>query len=146
MKIWGLILCLLATGCASVGELDPLYPNYRLYAEAVDANALSADYPLYFSRRVVDQVAGDQAAFAQLGFKAYMLREHSHSAAVGEDSGCLTVNGYGIGGEPLTFYLAYVQEGAEWLIDDVNVVFLEPEQAFGTTAKCPEETRVNVKN
>jgi len=66
-----------------------------------------------------------------------MEKKSSNIEAITNNSGCLTINGYDLENMPISFNLKYIKSEPRWLIDEINVSFVNNKEDFSETAKCP---------
>lgn len=60
-----------------------------------------------------------------------------HERIIGNNKGCLTINGLDEGGEPTSLHIEYVKEEDRWRLSYAEIAYLESEKEFGSTGKCP---------
>ncbi|WDE05202.1 hypothetical protein SG34_028570 [Thalassomonas viridans] len=120
-----------------------LYKQFSAYALTANNNNILSQSPKFFSKRLLAQANSSKASQAeiagQLLFKQYMATQVNSFEVITDNSGCLTVNGYDSENMPLSFNLKYIHNQEKWLIDDINISFVNSEADFSTSAQCPGE-------
>lgn len=147
MRVAAIFLLVSLTGCASIPsepqpatEPPPLYSAYQRFRSEVHSENIHTRYAEFFSPDILDgKDAANKDVLQQLLFDDYMVRVHSHYERVGDDKGCLTVNGFDARKAPLSFNIEYVPVAQRWLIRATDVVFVSSVRAFSSKGRCPSE-------
>ncbi|CAA0118128.1 Uncharacterised protein [BD1-7 clade bacterium] len=147
-EIWGIdmkvnsfvsiaLLCF-AFGCTATKNSSSLFSEYESYLRDVNRENLSKVYSGYFSPALLEgESIHNLDVVDQLMFKNYMDRMDSHFQSKGNSVGCLSVNGFDLENMPVTFRLRY-SKPTNWLIEEVQVRFVNSITDFDRSAKCPE--------
>ncbi|MEE1999948.1 hypothetical protein QWY20_00650 [Alkalimonas sp. MEB108] len=135
-----LMFALTISGCATADDSQmPLFQTYAKYTALVDKDNVLTIAGSYFSPSLLgEDYKNNPGATSQLLFHQLMAEKVNHRELVIGQHGCLSINGYDEGKEPLTFSLAYIQLDDAWFIAQIHVVFLENESDFPDVATCPD--------
>lgn len=127
-------ICFLV-GCTATMPVS-LYQTYSDYSTRVNADNVVALAPEYFSASLLSAELNDNSVKQQLLFKNLMAEPLQHAELVVGNSGCLAVVGKDSEQQPVQFNLGYRFEANKWLIDQVDVVFLEQLTELGSIGSC----------
>lgn len=131
------VIMILVSACASVSDSEHLYSSYENYVKNVNRKNIDKIYHEYFTSTLLDgESIGDPEVADQLLFKSYMSHTDSHFQSIRNSQGCLSVNGFDKENMPINFRLRYLKSQA-WLIDSVQVRFVNNVAEFDKQAICP---------
>jgi len=138
--IFSLTLSLLIMSCSNVHNSSELYREYSRYNKSASKSNIIEVASNFFSPNLLGtNYRSNPDAVSQLLFKNYMANVGNHHEKKNVHDGCLTINGYDEENAPLIFSLKYISLDGRWLIDNIHVVFVENENEFSSSAKCPSE-------
>lgn len=135
-----LFAVLFIISCATITPENVLYKQFTAYSLEANEDNINTIYSRYISS---DLLSGEKTissdASRQLLFKDYMKRYFNHFERIQGGQGCLTINGYDSENMPLTFNIEYAMENKKWLIEEIDILFVNDVTEFSETAKCPRE-------
>lgn len=136
-----LALIFFVSGCATTHpNSSSLYEAFSRYESTANKNNILEVAEMFFSTSLLGKdYRNNPGAAGQLLFKNYMTTAQSHYENANQSGGCLTINGYDEDKTPLIFSLKYIPNEGHWLIDSIHVVYIENENDFARSAKCPSE-------
>lgn len=134
-SIFTAIVCSFLLGCAATQKVS-LYKSYNDYHEQLSAANLSRLASSYFSSSLLSADLKNDDVQEQLLFSKLMIKQLQHAELVVANSGCLVVVGEDSEQEPIQFNLAYHYEANKWLIDRVNVLFLQQRPKSVSISSC----------
>ena len=138
------LLAISLSGCVHLSENRGLHGEFDEYRKSVAESSIVEDYSRFFDERLTSSISiDDPSSVAQLEFSKYMEKEIAHYDVIENGKGCLTVNGVGVEGTPIAFYVEYKMTNKTWLISDVDVSMFENEKEYRNEALCPGQVRVN---
>jgi hypothetical protein len=135
--------------CAVVPQKPdtPLYETYRHYREAVADGSVVVRRDEFFTSSVLDEIDSTSAKdIKALRIGASVADERSHYEKMEKERGCLTVNGYGDNGDPVSLFIEYRSVNNKWLTSHTNIYIPGKEVFNGFFEKplCPEEAQEEV--
>lgn len=135
-----LLAALFVVSCVTTKPPDVLYTQFTAYSLEANENNINTIYSRYFSPDLLSvEKAISPDVSRQLLFKDYMTRYFNHFENINGGHGCLTINGYDSENMPLTFNIEYTMENTKWLIEEIDILFVNDVTEFSETAKCPRE-------
>ena len=154
-----IIIFLFVTGCCPCFETDQvtetgqvaetdqvnfvLFERYFDYTENFTREKLFKLSREYFIQSLVEQSElrdpSDPEATARLLFKYDVVTVDSHYESINNESGCLTVNGFGKKKVPSILSLQYALINKKWLIEDVHLERIKSSTQFSSRVMCPKE-------
>ena len=121
----------------SIDNID-LYVSYSALAESAIDHKILVEKEKYFSNQYLIEVAeDDKNTLFLLKITNYMKKVSSHFQRIENERGCLTVNGIGEDGEPISLFLEYKKERSLWLVNYIHISMLESPSEYVLLAKCP---------
>jgi len=140
MKNSALLFMILLAGCASVPPEPALFAAYEKYNRGASSENIQDSYAKYFSRDITDgKNIENKEVLSQLLFKNLMVKVNSHHENMRGSKGCLTINGHDKEGMPLSFNIEYVPSAEYWLINAVDVLFVNSVAEFSREGRCPSD-------
>ncbi|UJF22833.1 hypothetical protein [Shewanella sp. OMA3-2] len=138
MRLFLLALVFLLGACVTHKAELTLYSTFVDYKSNTSGSNIIEVSPKFFSKQLLSGLNLDSSGVIdQLLFKNYMDSEVNHLEIIGDDFSCLTVNGYDTESMPISFNLKFIESNHRWLIDEINVLFINSEVEFSQVAKCP---------
>jgi hypothetical protein len=139
--LFGLVFALSVSSCTTMQKsTSVLYDKYSQYEKSVSKENISEVARDFFSPSLLGKdYRIKQNSVNQLLFKNNMVTEDSHFEKMHERHGCLSINGYDEKNNPLIFFLKFISKDSRWLIDKINVVYINDINGFVNSAKCPSE-------
>jgi hypothetical protein len=141
--LWvALVLAALSiTSCATThNSSSVLYQEFSQYEKSANKNNIIEVAGKFFSPALLgENYRTDPDAASQLLFKNYMANIVGRHEKIDGQEGCLALNGYDKEKSPLVFSLKYISSNGHWLIDKIQVAFVEDTTDFVNSAKCPSE-------
>jgi hypothetical protein len=117
------LITIALVGCATV-EKQPqtLYKTFEQCREAIASGTVVAKREAFFTSKVLSEIdATSEADTEALKFAAYIDDERSHYEKMEKERGCLTVNGYGDNGDPVSLFIEYELSDGRWLTNFTRV-------------------------
>jgi hypothetical protein len=144
----GFLLALLMgslSACAAVPQQPdtPLYDTFNRYRAAIVDGSIVVRRAEFFAPEVlkeIDITSDEEASALKQGTR--IVDERSHHEKVDKSHGCLTVNGYGRNGHPVSLFLDYKRsDDGKWLTTFTRVYVPQPDvfKGFFEEALCPNE-------
>ncbi len=129
---------------APPGKDADLYGLYIRLSTSVASNETFENTREYFSSDYLKEVREeDEKSLFLLRITEYITKVDSHYQKFENDLGCLTVNGFGGDGGPVSIHTEYKEESNQWRVNYMYLSLLENENEFVNTAICPSETEIN---
>ena len=129
-------------------EEKPLYSAYQQYASvSKEANTILPllrfysdkqylSFEQYFTHK--DLKHGIDTLFSRLKFPAYLQKVILHKEIITQNTGCLMVAGLSKEKKQTAIYVGY-SKTHQWLIDSINVEFLNDNESFLEKPICNTE-------
>lgn len=129
--------------CAQTYKNENIYTLYNKYLITLNNKDYNSSIDMLSSRNKRDLVKHS----SRKNFFEYfpvistidnvIVKEENHLNISYANIKCLTINGYDSFNEPTSLNVEYINENGLWLLDYVQVMFLESKSGFSKQAICP---------
>ncbi|USD67897.1 hypothetical protein [Vibrio sp. SCSIO 43136] len=140
MKFLLFLTLLLSFGCSNNMTKPSLYSTYKSYIQQINESNAASVAPKYYDPELLNQIdLNNHRNLFQVLFFVPMKKVDSYAETIHDNYGCLSVNGFEEGGNPMSINIEYNHNS---LISDVGVFILESTEDFFTKGTCPNEYEV----
>ena len=139
LKNCRIFFALLLSACAHNPEPSEALKTRFITVEAMaNESNIVALAPTIYTRELIGKNfdLSPEDRWTAMLWKSLPTR-HSYHESISGNEGCLSVNGYSEKNSPAAIYVQYVKKDSLWLINLIELNYLESENDFTTQAKCP---------